>query len=94
MTFSNIDCAARAAALRLYAFSSSLGQGGGQVAFGLGQLDLGKVPTLLAGAGVILAIGVARARLLQGTPTIVELQSDQATAQTSDTGACAAAHHS
>ena len=66
MTFSNINSAARAAALKLYALLSPWAQGGGHVAIGLGQLDFGKVPTLLAGAGVIFALGVARARLLQG----------------------------
>uniref|UniRef100_Q07NE2 Uncharacterized protein n=1 Tax=Rhodopseudomonas palustris (strain BisA53) TaxID=316055 RepID=Q07NE2_RHOP5 len=94
MTFSNIDSAARAAALKLYALSSSMGQSGGQIAFGLGQLDFGKVPTLLAGAGVIFALGVARARLLQGTPTIVELRSDAAIARKSDSDAAAAARNS
>jgi hypothetical protein len=90
MTFSNIDSAARAAALKLYALLSPMGQGGGHVAIGLGQLDFGKVPTLLAGAGVIFALGVARAKLRQGTPTIVERRSDAAIARPSDSDAAAA----
>jgi hypothetical protein len=58
---------ARATALSLHAFFFFMGQTVGPIAYGFGIENLGKVPTLLAFAGVMVAVGLACARLLQQT---------------------------
>jgi predicted MFS family arabinose efflux permease len=58
---------ARASALSLHAFFFFLGQTVGPIAYGFGILSVGKVPALMAAAAVIVALGLACARLLRQT---------------------------
>jgi hypothetical protein len=44
-----------------------MGQTVGPIAYGFGILNLGKVPTLLTSAVVIVALGIVCARLLRQT---------------------------
>jgi predicted MFS family arabinose efflux permease len=58
---SELSVAARATALSLHSFFFFMGQTLGPIAYG----DAGKVPTLLASAVIIVALGFACARLLR-----------------------------
>lgn len=58
---------ARASAMSLHAFCFFMGQTVGPIAYGFGLLHLGKLPTLLAAAAVMLALGFACARWLKPT---------------------------
>ena len=62
---SELSVEARATALSLHSFFFFMGQTVGPVAYGFGIRNIGKVPTLLAGAAVMVALGVACARLLR-----------------------------
>jgi len=58
---------ARATALALHSFFFFMGQTIGPIAYGFGILNAGKVPTLLSSAAIIIALGLACARLLRQT---------------------------
>jgi predicted MFS family arabinose efflux permease len=62
---SELSVEARATALSLHTFFFFMGQTIGPIAYGIGIQNVGKVPTLLAGAVVISALGFACARLLR-----------------------------
>ena len=64
---SELSVQARATALSLHAFFFFMGQTVGPIAYGFGIENLGKVPTLLVFAGVMVAVGLACARLLRQT---------------------------
>jgi MFS transporter, DHA1 family, inner membrane transport protein len=57
--------AARATALSLHSFFFFMGQTVGPIAYGFGILHLGKIPTLLTSALIIVGLGFACARLLR-----------------------------
>ena len=58
---------ARATALALHSFFFFMGQTVGPIAYGFGILNAGKIPTLLSSAAIIIALGLACARLLRQT---------------------------
>jgi hypothetical protein len=58
---------ARATALSLHSFFFFMGQTVGPIAYGFGIKNVGKVPTLLTSAVVMIALGMACARLLRQT---------------------------
>jgi predicted MFS family arabinose efflux permease len=58
---------ARATALALHSFFFFMGQTIGPIAYGFGILNAGKIPTLLTSAAIIVALGLACARLLRQT---------------------------
>jgi predicted MFS family arabinose efflux permease len=62
---SELSVQARATALSLHAFFFFMGQTVGPIAYGFGIENLGKVPTLLVFAVVMVAVGLACARLLK-----------------------------
>ena len=62
---SELSVAARATALSLHSFFFFMGQTLGPIAYGFGIQHAGKVPTLLASAVIIVALGFACARLLR-----------------------------
>jgi predicted MFS family arabinose efflux permease len=62
---SEISIEARGTAVAMHAFCFFLGQTAGPIAYGYGILHAGKVPTLLAAAVLMLALGFVCARLLQ-----------------------------
>jgi hypothetical protein len=62
---SELSVAARATALSLHSFSFFMGQTLGPIAYGFGIQNVGKVPTLLASVVIIVALGIACARLLR-----------------------------
>jgi predicted MFS family arabinose efflux permease len=62
---SELSVEARATALSLHSFFFFMGQTIGPIAYGFGILHLGKIPALLASASIIIALGVACARLLR-----------------------------
>ena len=62
---SELSVEARATALSLHSFFFFMGQTLGPIAYGLGIQQAGKVPTLLAAAAVMIALGFACARLLR-----------------------------
>jgi len=64
---SELSVEARASALSLHAFFFFMGQSIGPIAYGSGIETLGKVPTLLIFAAVMVALGLACARLLRQT---------------------------
>ena len=64
---SELSVQARATALSLHAFFFFMGQTVGPIAYGFGIENLGKVPTLLVFAVVMVAVGFACARLLRQT---------------------------
>lgn len=64
---------ARASALALHAFFFFMGQAAGPVGYGLGITYLGKTPTMLLSAAIVIALGFVCARLLQEQPTGVKL---------------------
>ena len=53
---------ARAMALTLHSLSFFMGQSAGQIAYGVGRLQPGKLPTMLASGAVILVVVLACAR--------------------------------
>ena len=64
---SELSVEARATALSLHSFFFFMGQTVGPIAYGFGILNVGKIPTLLAGAVVIAAVGFVCARWLRQT---------------------------
>jgi predicted MFS family arabinose efflux permease len=62
---SEISVEARSTAVGLHAFCFFLGQSAGPIGYGYGISQLGKVPTLLLAAAVMLALGIACANLLK-----------------------------
>jgi predicted MFS family arabinose efflux permease len=64
---SELSVEARATALSLHSFFFFMGQTIGPIAYGFGLQHAGKIPTLLAAAAVMLALGFACARLLRQT---------------------------
>jgi predicted MFS family arabinose efflux permease len=62
---SELSVEARATALSLHSFFFFMGQTVGPIAYGFGILNVGKIPTLLASATVMVALGLACARLLK-----------------------------
>jgi predicted MFS family arabinose efflux permease len=64
---SELSAEARATALSLHSFFFFMGQTVGPIAYGFGILHVGKIPTLLASAVIMVALGIACARLLRQT---------------------------
>lgn len=64
---SELSVEARATALSLHSFFFFMGQTIGPIAYGFGILHVGKVPTLLSAAAVMIVLGVVCARLLRQT---------------------------
>jgi predicted MFS family arabinose efflux permease len=62
---SELSVEARATALSLHSFFFFMGQTVGPIAYGFGILNVGKIPTLLTSAAVMIALGLACARLLK-----------------------------
>jgi predicted MFS family arabinose efflux permease len=72
---SELSVEARATALSLHSFFFFMGQTVGPIAYGFGIQNVGKIPTLLASAVVMVALGIACARLLrQSRPADAELK--------------------
>jgi predicted MFS family arabinose efflux permease len=64
---SELSVKARATALSLHSFFFFMGQTIGPIAYGFGLAYLGKIPTLLTSASIIITLGFACARLLRQT---------------------------
>src|SRR6266853_1030192 len=64
---SDLSVAARATALSLHSLFFFMGHTLGPIAYGFGIQTLGKVPTLLTAAVIIIALGFGCARLLRQT---------------------------
>jgi len=64
---SELSQEARATAMSLHSFFFFMGQTVGPIAYGLGISNLGKLPTLLVAAAIILALGPICARFLRQT---------------------------
>lgn len=64
---SELSAEARATALSLHSFFFFMGQTVGPIAYGFGIENLGKLPTVLTSAVVMVALGLACARLLRQT---------------------------
>jgi predicted MFS family arabinose efflux permease len=64
---SELSVEARATALSLHSFFFFMGQTVGPIAYGFGILNVGKVPTLLTSAVIIVVLGFVCARLLHQT---------------------------
>jgi MFS transporter, DHA1 family, inner membrane transport protein len=62
---SELSVEARATAMSLHSFFFFMGQTVGPIAYGFGILNVGKTPTLLTSAAIIVALGFACARLLR-----------------------------
>ncbi len=62
---SELSVEARATALSLHSFFFFMGQTVGPIAYGFGIQHVGKLPTLLAAAAVMIALGFACAQLLR-----------------------------
>jgi predicted MFS family arabinose efflux permease len=62
---SELSVEARATALSLHSFFFFMGQTIGPIAYGFGIQNIGKRPTMLAGAAVMVMLGIACARLLR-----------------------------
>ena len=67
MFASELSVEARATAMSLHSFFFFMGQTVGPIAYGFGIQHVGKVPTLLTSAAVMIALGFACARLLRQT---------------------------
>ena len=64
---SELSVEARATALSLHSFFFFMGQTIGPIAYGFGLAYLGKIPTLLTSAAIMIALGFVCARLLRQT---------------------------
>ena len=64
---SELSVEERATALSLHSFFFFLGQTLGPIAYGLGLAHLGKIPTLLVSAAIMIVLGFVCARLLRQT---------------------------
>lgn len=60
---------ARASALALHAFCFFMGQASGPVAYGFGIAHIGKTPTLLISAAIVMTMGFVCAKMLRVQPT-------------------------
>lgn len=68
---------ARATAVSLQAFCFNCGQFSGPLLYGFGLTYVGKVPTLLAAAALLLSVGILCSMLLRhGNPPDIELHAD------------------
>ncbi len=65
---SELSAEARATALSLHSFFFFMGQTCGPIAYGFGIEHIGKLPTLLAAASLIIALGFVCAHLLRQRP--------------------------
>ena len=74
---SELSVEARATALSLHSFFFFMGQTVGPIAYGFGIQHIGKVPTLLTSAVVMIALGFACARLLRQRPASDAVRSDR-----------------
>jgi predicted MFS family arabinose efflux permease len=71
---SELSAEARATAMALHSFFFFLGQSIGPIAYGLGILHAGKIPSVLTAAAIMVGLGLACARLLrQRTPADAEV---------------------
>ena len=76
---SELSVEARATALSLHSFFFFMGQTVGPIAYGFGIQNLGKKPTLLTGAVVMVALGIACTQLLrQRRPADADLRPEVA----------------
>ena len=74
---SELSVEARATALSLHSFFFFMGQTVGPIAYGVGIQNVGKIPTMLAAAIVMVALGVACTRLLrQRRPADADFRPD------------------
>jgi predicted MFS family arabinose efflux permease len=74
---SELSVEARATALSLHSFFFFMGQTVGPIAYGFGIQHVGKIPTLLAAAAVMVALGLACAQLLrQRRPADADARTD------------------
>src|ERR1700754_3408126 len=64
---SELSVEARATALSLHSFFFFMGQTVGPIAYGFGLAHLGKIPTLLTSATIMVALGFVCAKLLRQT---------------------------
>ena len=64
---SELSVEARATALSLHSFFFFMGQTVGPIAYGFGLAHLGKIPTLLTSAAIVIVLGFFCARLLRQT---------------------------
>lgn len=62
---SELSVEARATALSLHSFFFFMGQTVGPIAYGFGIQNLGKIPTLLTSAAVMVALGIACTQFLR-----------------------------
>lgn len=62
---SELSVEARASAMSLHSFFFYMGQTVGPIAYGFGIQNVGKLPTLLTSAAIMVALGFACARLLR-----------------------------
>jgi predicted MFS family arabinose efflux permease len=62
---SELSVEARATAMSLHSFFFFMGQTVGPIAYGFGIQNVGKLPTLLTSAAIMVALGFACARLLR-----------------------------
>jgi predicted MFS family arabinose efflux permease len=62
---SELSVEARATAMSLHSFFFYIGQTVGPIAYGFGILNVGKTPTVLTSAAIMIALGFACARVLR-----------------------------
>ncbi|WP_316185136.1 MULTISPECIES: MFS transporter [unclassified Bradyrhizobium] len=65
---SELSIEARATAMSLHSFSFFMGQTVGPIAYGFGVVHAGKLPSLMAAAGIMIALGFACAALIRQRP--------------------------
>ncbi|WP_316229473.1 MFS transporter [Bradyrhizobium sp. SZCCHNR1070] len=65
---SELSIEARATAMSLHSFSFFMGQTVGPIAYGFGVVHAGKLPSLTAAAGIMIALGFACAALIRQRP--------------------------
>ncbi|WP_315704161.1 MULTISPECIES: MFS transporter [unclassified Bradyrhizobium] len=65
---SELSIEARATAMSLHSFSFFMGQTVGPIAYGFGVVHAGKLPSLMAAAGIMIALGFVCAALIRQRP--------------------------
>ncbi|WP_316227628.1 MFS transporter [Bradyrhizobium sp. SZCCHNR3015] len=65
---SELSIEARATAMSLHSFSFFMGQTVGPIAYGFGVVHAGKLPSLMAAAGIMIALGFVCAALIWQRP--------------------------
>ncbi|WP_316214023.1 MFS transporter [Bradyrhizobium sp. SZCCHNR2032] len=65
---SELSIEARATAMSLHSFSFFMGQTVGPIAYGFGVVHAGKLPSLTAAAGIMIALGFVCAALIRQRP--------------------------